>query len=97
MDPGISLKVKDGYLHKYKPKIAPLLKLNRNDHPLKVDDLPEALCYLIDRGANGNEYVEDSGGKYVEDSKASMYAQFSKDAEETHKEECSTLWGDISL
>ena len=49
VDPGISFKVKDGYLHKYKrPKIMPLLKLNRNDHPLKVDNLPEALCYLSD-------------------------------------------------
>ena len=39
--------------------IVPLLKLNRNDHPLKVDDLPEALCYLIDRGANGMSCTQE--------------------------------------
>ena len=45
VDPGISLKVKDVYLHKCKPEIFPLvLKLNINDHPIKVYDSPEALC-----------------------------------------------------
>ena len=92
VDPGISLKVKDSYIHKYKPMIVPHLESNINDHPMKVYDPPEALNYLIDRGANGN------GGKYVEDSKArSMYGQSRKDAEEAHTDKCSTFWGDISL
>ena len=56
---------------------------------MKVYDPPEALCYLIDRGANG--------GKYVEDSKANMYGQSRKDAEETYTDKRSTFWGDIRL
>jgi hypothetical protein len=89
VDPGISLKVKDSYIRKYKPMIAPILKSTINDHPMKVYDPPEALCYLIDRGANG--------GKYVEDSKANMYGQSRKDAEETYTDKRSTFWGDIRL
>ena len=56
---------------------------------MKVYDPPEALRYLIDRGANG--------GKYVEDRKASMYGQSRENAEETYTEKCSTFWGDIRL
>ena len=69
--------------------IAPLLESTINDHPMKVHDPPEAVCYLIDRGANG--------GKYTEESKASMYDQSRKDAEEAFTDKCSTFLGDIHL
>ena len=56
---------------------------------MKVYDPPEALRYLIDRGANN--------GNYVEDSNASMYGQSRKGAEETYMDKRSTFWGDIRL
>ena len=56
---------------------------------MKVYDPPEALRYMIDRGANG--------GKYAEDSKASMYGQSRNDADETYTDKRSTFWGDIRL